>query len=885
LLALYWPGFLFAQTSQHIVSGSVAGPRGLPVIAASIKLFGANRLLIAEAQTDAEGQFSLAPVAAGRYEVRVEALGFSSCQEIIDVPLAPPGRLEVNLKLTPVELKVTVTGRHGAPEETFFEPAAVRIRGSAELAQREVSHLPRMLAEEPGVLTQETTPGQGSPILRGQGAQTVLYLLDGIRFNNSIYRSGNVQYLGWLPAAGVDSVEVFLGPAGTQYGSDALGGAINVMSALLPAWSEQKWSWGGEWGTFFKSADLGTGSSLKAYVAGRNIVFVLTGSYARYQELRAGQGQDSHSSLSRFLGFTSEQVRATLGSRLPDTDYAQSGGSAKLGVRLRSDQFLTLSWLQSEQYGVRRYDRLLGGEGHLRSDLLPQRLGFGYVRYQKLGTGRLRNLEATFSLNRQVDGQLAQTRETSWLGNEVNRVTALGYLLSTSWAASHGHTLTAGMELYDEYIFGKRIETSGSGAARAARPRFPHGTRYQSLGIYAVDDWDAIPKKLLVESGLRFSYFRYKSRADKNVFVDGVPTVPDAVETFTDLTFNAGLSYAILPSLVAFGRVARGFRAPTVFDLGELGLTGGGFEVSPREAVAFAAYIGDSAGSTAISTGQRWQALRPEVLWSFEAGLRWQTRRLSGNLTLFDSEQVDSIQRRVVIVPAAVVGQKIGNEPITRQDAAGRIYVDLDFRPVVSRANIGQVRLQGLEALLRVNWSEQWSSAFKAALQRGRELDTRNYARRIAPDTFFASLRWSHPRGRFWLEGFTEISGPQTRLNPSEVSDPRVGAWRTAEAIASFFNFTTRRLGLVEGDRLKLTGETLDEVIVRLLGPAREARPLCDRTKGFATFNLRGGYILGERNEIFFALMNITDRNYRKHGSGFDAPGINLTISYRLKFR
>ncbi|MFQ5816568.1 MAG: TonB-dependent receptor domain-containing protein [Terriglobia bacterium] len=884
LLSLSSTGLLLAETHRHSISGRVTGPQGIPLVAASVKLFGANRILIAEVRTNEEGEFSLTEVAKGRYELRVEASGFSPFQRVIDVPLEPPEPLEINLRLTPVELEVTVTGRHGAPEEAFFEPASVRIRGSQELVQREVSHLPRMLAEEPGILTQETTPGQGSPILRGQGAQTVLYLVDGIRFNNSTYRSGNTQYLGWMPSSSVDSVEVFLGPAGTQYGSDALGGAINVMSALLPPWSDTQLSWGGESTTFFTSADLGAGNALRATVAGRTLSLLVTGSYKRHQELRAGGGEDSHNSLTRFLGFSPAQVRATLGSRLRDTDYTQGSWSAKLGLRLRSDQFLTFSWIQSEQYGVRRYDRLLGGEGRLRSDLLPQRLSFGYVRYQKLGTGRLQNLEATVSLNRQTDGQISQVREASPRGTEVNRVTALGYLFSTSWAPLYGHSLAAGVEFYDEYVFGKRTESTG-GVFQQVRPRFPNGTRYQSLGVYVLDDWAAIPSKLLVESGLRFSHFRFRSRSDKNVFLNGVPTVPDATESFTDLTFNAGLSYSLVPSLVVFGRVARGFRAPTVFDLGEQGLTGGGFEVSPRATLALGALIGDSAGSNAVSTGRSWQALRPEVLWSFEGGLRWKTQRVNGNLTLFDSEFVDSIQRRVLIVPTPVVGQIIGNETITDQDATGRIFVDLDFRPVVSRANIGRIRIQGLEAWLRVNWSDEWSSAFKTSRQRGRELATRNFARRIAPDTLFASLRWNHRSGRFWLEGFTEISGAQTRLNPAELNDPRIGAVRTAETIADFFNFGARRLGLVAGDRLQRTGETVDEVIARVLGPALAGKPLFQRTDGFVTLNLRGAYILNEKNEILFALTNITDANYRKHGSGFDAAGVNFSVRYRWKFR
>ena len=51
-----------------------------------------------------------------------------------------------------------------------------------------------------------------------------------MRYNNATYRAGNTQYLAWIPDAAVDSVEVLLGPAGVNYGGDALGGAVNVIS-------------------------------------------------------------------------------------------------------------------------------------------------------------------------------------------------------------------------------------------------------------------------------------------------------------------------------------------------------------------------------------------------------------------------------------------------------------------------------------------------------------------------------------------------------------------------------------------------------------------------------------------------------------------------------
>jgi len=870
---------------RFTVAGLVTDPQNLPLVGARISLAGPHRIVLEEVRSGGDGRFRFSEVSRGRFELRVDAAGFSSFRKALQVPEDAPEELRISLVLAPVENQVTVTGGHGAPEDTFADPGTIRSRPAAALRERDAARLPRMLAEEPGILTQETTPGQGSPVLRGQGAQGVLYLFDGIRFNNSIYRSGNTQYLGWIPAAAVDGVEIFLGPAGTQHGSDALGGAIQVMSPPLPPWGDRGVKWGAETRTFFSSANLGAGAELNAYAVGRRAVLRLTGSYQRHQELRTGGGEDSHNVLTRFLGFTPGQARSTLGERLRDTDYAQSGWHGKLGLRLREYDLLTVAWLQSEQYGVRRYDRLLGGDGWLTGELEPQRLSFGYLRYQKLGTSWVRSLEATLSVNRQTDGQRSQVRETAPLTQEVNRATAAGYLVSASLAPVRRHQITTGLELYDEFIFGRRTDTAIGAPPQQVRARFPNGSRYRSLAGYLVDDWEVVPNKLLVDGGLRFSSFRFRGRAGDDPLAGGLPSVPDANETFRDLTFHAGASRIVRPELIVFGRVARGFRAPSTFDLGELGLTGGGFEVSPREAVALGALIGDSAGRGAASTGRAWTSLRPEALWSFEAGWRWRARRLSGDVTGFRSEATSAIQRRTLLVPGRVAGGSIGNQLITSQDGAGRIFVALDGRPVTSRANVGRVRIQGVEATTRIEWSPQWNSAIKGAFHRGFERDTGYFARRIAPDSGFASLRWSHPRGRLWLEAFTDLSGPQTRLNPAEIDDPRIGAFRTPATITGFFESGGRRLGLVEGGRLVTTGEDAGGVVRRVLGPATSGAALFTRSRGFATLNFRGGFTVSERDQISFAVTNVTDANYRRHGSGFDAPGVDAVISYKRTFR
>ena len=84
-----------------------------------------------------------------------------------------------------------------------------------------------LLAKFPGVRAQKSQSGGGSPVIRGMEANRVLLVVDGVRMNNAIYRSGHLQNSITVAPSILDRTEVVFGPSSVIYGSDALGGVIH----------------------------------------------------------------------------------------------------------------------------------------------------------------------------------------------------------------------------------------------------------------------------------------------------------------------------------------------------------------------------------------------------------------------------------------------------------------------------------------------------------------------------------------------------------------------------------------------------------------------------------------------------------------------------------
>ena len=330
-----------AQPESAVLSGTVVGASGNGLADVEITLSCDDR--VRTVQSDEEGRFTIADLIATDCVVVAQRLFFAALVTPVDLR----GKRNVQLSLSvAIETEVVVTPSGGALETAFAVPEAVGLVTREELETRPLQILPEMLRDETAVLLQQTTPAQGSPFIRGMSAQRILYLIDGVRFNTSSFRSGATQFLAWVSPLVVDRMEVLRGPASVQYGSDALGGTIHLLTARPALWSGGARVRGRVEGVVGSSDNSG-GIDAVLSLHGEAFGLRVGGGSRNAGERRVGGDRDSHSVVTRYLGLSSEQLY----DRLPDTGFTQSGGHIAFTARAGATGLLSGLFLREERAG------------------------------------------------------------------------------------------------------------------------------------------------------------------------------------------------------------------------------------------------------------------------------------------------------------------------------------------------------------------------------------------------------------------------------------------------------------------------------------------------------------------------------------------------------
>jgi iron complex outermembrane receptor protein len=195
-------------------------------------LEGANVAIADLARSRSTGSDGIAffiGLANGHYVVVIRRLGYAPALRQVSVPGS--GELRVVLAVSALRLDpITVTATR-APLDPMDSPLPVENLSGEKLQQSEEVSLAHTLNGRAGVLTLSTGQQVGKPVIRGLSGPRVLVLDNGLRLEDYSWSDEDGPSVDPLLA---ERVEVVRGPASVLYGSDAIGGVINVVPEELP---------------------------------------------------------------------------------------------------------------------------------------------------------------------------------------------------------------------------------------------------------------------------------------------------------------------------------------------------------------------------------------------------------------------------------------------------------------------------------------------------------------------------------------------------------------------------------------------------------------------------------------------------------------------------
>jgi len=208
------------------VTGRVVDASGQPVAQANVEVTDLGRSVT----TGADGAFRIV-VPAGRYTLAVRRNGFAPAVREITVGTGPSRAIEIALTPSAFRLEaVTVTATR-QPLASESSPLPTAALAGDELRGAQSVSLAHVVAALPGARAITTGSQIGKPVIRGFSGPRVLVLENGSRLEDYSWSDEDGPS---VETAFVRRVELIRGPASVLYGSDALGGVINVIPEQLP---------------------------------------------------------------------------------------------------------------------------------------------------------------------------------------------------------------------------------------------------------------------------------------------------------------------------------------------------------------------------------------------------------------------------------------------------------------------------------------------------------------------------------------------------------------------------------------------------------------------------------------------------------------------------
>ena len=592
-----------------------------------------------------------------------------------------------------------------------------------------------LLGSSREVFIQKSQLGGGSPIIRGFSANSVLIVVDGVRMNNAIYRSGNLQNIISIDPNTIEEAEVIFGPGSIIYGSDALGGVMDFHTQRINFAEDDRGNVSGKALMRYSTANNERTAHADIMYSRKTWGSFTSFSYSDFDDLRMGSvGHDEYRRLQYVQRNGNRDMMAS--NAEPNiqrfSGYSQYNLTQKLAYRPGENITLSYGFHLANTSDIPRYDRLIEYRDDSTLNNAEWYYGPQFWMLHTLGV----NLDKSNLLYDNARITLAyqgveESRHDRKFGKEALRsrtetVDAYSLNVDLDKKLSMKSSLFYGVEGIYNYVSSRAKSTN-----IITLEKFPESTRYPDGGsdymtaAAYLNFKSNLDPRLTLQAGIRYSFIHALSRFRDTTFYafpyDEIKLNTGALNGSVGIVFRAAENSRINLNL------SSGFRAPNIDDLAKV------FDSEP--------------GNVVVPNNN----LEPEYAYNADLGLvKNFSNRVKAEITGFYTHITNLMVRR--------------DDAFNGQDS---IIYDGTLSKVQSVQNAASGWLAGISFDLKADITER--IGFRTSLNYIKGEDDEGEAiRHVTP--FYGSTGLSYTARKIKIEGWVDYNGQIAYKNmaPSE---------------------------------------------------------------------------------------------------------------------
>jgi hemoglobin/transferrin/lactoferrin receptor protein len=510
----------------------------------------------------------------------------------------------------------------------------------------------------------------------------------------------------------VERIEVLRGPASVQYGSDAIGGVINIITRQ-PNLGAQGFEISGDVGVEYGTTSDSQLGRVSVTGTGSGFSFYVGGSYESVDDYTAADGASDD---ERYEDYVLED------NIVPNSGMEQTNFSG--GVKfLTGDQGvlrIDAEVVRTEDVGFPGFSVETNGIDFTFPNFDRDKLGINWSTGSVWGLNDI-SLSAYYQgINKESSSVFDFSPffvSDSFTQSEIDTV---GFN-AQSIADVGAHHLTFGLDFYADDLKDNALSMRcsypcGDGDFRESTAVAVPPSEQTGLGVYVQDGWK-LSDQVNLQLGLRGDTFSFVSREDPDYSGETFDITDSAISG------NVGLIWSVTDAVNLTALVARGFRTPNI----------------------------QERTFTGISTDQTtWILQNPyldsESSWNYEIGTKIRYSRYSGGLHLFYNDLTDFVTLEFL---------DLDDPSCTSPPAPPGI-------PCAQFANIAKATISGVELDLETIIANRWTAFGSVAYIKGDNNTTNEPLPSIPPLKVILGLRYQ--RTQWWTEANMRFLDRQTRL-------------------------------------------------------------------------------------------------------------------------